>query len=168
MIRQATSLDAARLADIHITSWQAAYADLLPAEFLDGMSAERERRTEQWQGWLSTDSSQRSILVAVDGEEVVGFAHTGPSGDKDLNEVGELYAMYLDPSRYRQGWGSQLLEAVSEDLRRSGFTTASLWVMTDNTNARAFYEQAGWAADGKVTEMCLGVDIPAVRYQRAL
>ncbi len=80
----------------------------------------------------------------------------------------QLYAMYLDPSRHRQGWGSQLLEAVSEDLRRSGFTTASLWVMTDNTNARAFYEQAGWAADGKVTEMCLSVDIPAVRYQRAL
>ncbi|MDH3606696.1 MAG: GNAT family N-acetyltransferase, partial [Acidimicrobiia bacterium] len=98
MIRQATSEDAARLADIHITSWQAAYADLLPTEFLDGLNAERERRTEQWQDWLGTDSSQRSVLVALHDDEVVGFAHTGPSGDKDLKGAGELYAMYLDPS----------------------------------------------------------------------
>ncbi len=34
MIRQATSLDAARLADIHITSWQAAYAELVFMDLL--------------------------------------------------------------------------------------------------------------------------------------
>ncbi len=47
MIRPATFEDASRLAEIHIASWQAAYADLLPADFLDGLSEELEKRTDQ-------------------------------------------------------------------------------------------------------------------------
>ncbi len=170
MIRPATPADAARLDEIHITSWQAAYADLLPAEFLEGLSAELVTRTGQWQDWLITESPKRSVLVAADGEEVVAFAHLGPSGDKDLKPslVGELYAMYLDPARYRQGWGSELMTAVFDALRASGFSEASLWVMTENAGARAFYEQAGWEADGAETDHCVGIEIPAVRYRTAL
>jgi GNAT superfamily N-acetyltransferase len=170
VIRPATLDDAVRLAEIHIASWQAAYAGVLPAEFLDGLSAELDTRAEQWQDWLSTDSPQRAVLVVVDGDEVVGFAHLGPSGDKDLKPkvVGELYAMYLDPARYRQGWGSRLMAAAFDDLRAVGFAEASLWVMTANHAARAFYEQAGWEADGAETDHCLGITIPAVRYRREL
>jgi GNAT superfamily N-acetyltransferase len=170
MIRLAAFDDASRLAQIHITSWQAAYAELLPAEYLDGLSSEIVTRTEQWQDWLSTESPQRSVLVVVDADEIVGFAHIGPSGDKDLKarEVGELYAMYLDPTRYRQGWGSELMTAVFDQLRAGGFTGASLWVMTGNAAARAFYENAGWEADGAETDHCLGITVPAVRYRRAL
>jgi ribosomal protein S18 acetylase RimI-like enzyme len=170
VIRPAALDDASRLAEIHITSWQAAYADLLPAEFLDGLSTELRARAEQWQDWLSTESPQRSVLVVADGDDIVGFAHLGPAGDKDLkpNEVGELYSMYLDPARYRQGWGSELMTAVFDEFRAGGFAGASLWVMTANTAARTFYEQAGWAADGAETDHCLGITIPAVRYRRAL
>jgi ribosomal protein S18 acetylase RimI-like enzyme len=170
MIRAAAFEDASRLAEIHITSWQAAYVDLLPAEFLDALSDELATRTEQWQDWLSTESPQRAVLVAVDGDEIVGFAHVGPSGDKDLKpgEVGELYAMYLDPGRFRQGWGTDLMAAVFEELRAGGFSEASLWVMTANTAAQAFYENAGWKADGAQTDHCLGITIPAVRYRRGL
>lgn len=168
MIRPAAFEDASRLAEIHITSWQAAYADVLPAEYLDGLSGELTKRTEQWQDWLGTDSSQRTVLVVVDGDDVVGFAHLGPSGDKGLENVGELYSMYLDPDRYRQGWGTELMAAVFDELRAGGFAGASLWVMTANTAAQAFYERAGWEADGAATDHCLGIAIPAVRYRRAL
>jgi len=170
VIRSAALDDASRLAEIHITSWQTAYADLLPAEFLDSLSAELGARTEQWQDWLSTESPQRSVLVVADGDEIVGFAHLGPSGDKDLKsgDVGELYSMYLDPARYRQGWGSQLMAAAFDDLRAAGFLEASLWVMTANDAARAFYEQAGWEADGAETDHCVGIEIPAVRYRTTL
>ena len=170
MIRPAAFEDASRLAEIHITSWQAAYADVLPVEFLAGLTDELTKRTEQWQDWLSTESPQRSVLVVANGDELVGFAHLGPSGDKDLKpkEVGELYSMYLDPTRYRQGWGSELMTAVFDKLRAGGFTGASLWVMTANTAAQAFYENAGWEADGAETDHCLGIKIPAVRYRTTL
>ena len=76
--------------------------------------------------------------------------------------------MYLDPDRYRRGWGSELMTAVFDDLRASGFTEASLWVMTGNAGARTFYENAGWVADGAEDDHCLGITIPAVRYRAKL
>jgi len=170
MIRSARLDDASRLAEIHIGSWQAAYRDLLPGDFLAGLNDELASRTGQWQDWLSIDSERRAVLVVVDDDQVVGFAHLGPSGDKDLkaSQVGELYAMYLDPAYYRQGWGSQLMDAAFEDLRASGFVEGSLWVMTDNTAARSFYERHSWQPDGKTADHCVGIAIPAVRYRIAL
>ncbi len=170
MIRPATLHDAPRLAEIHIASWQAAYVDLLPADFLAGLTDELGKRTEQWEDWLSTESPRRAVLVAADGDEVVGFAHTGPSSDRDLDpdRVGELYAMYLDPNHFRRGWGSQLMAAVFETLRDGGFSESALWVMTDNLVARAFYKGAGWEADGTTADQCLGITIPAVRYRAIL
>ena len=167
MIRHATLEDAARLAEIHIASWQAAYQDLLPADFLAGLSNELESRTGQWQDWLGVASERRKVLVGVDGDRVVGFAHVGPSGDKDLkaSQVGELYAMYLDPGHYRQGWGSQLMDAVFAEMRDSGFVEGALWVMTANDAARSFYEGHGWQPDGKTADHCVGIAIPAVRYR---
>ncbi|MGI9648930.1 MAG: GNAT family N-acetyltransferase [Acidimicrobiia bacterium] len=166
MIRPATLEDAARLAEIHIASWQAAYRDLLPADFLAGLSDELEGRTAQWQDWLGIESEHRKVLVGV-ADEVVGFAHFGPSGDKDLkaSQVGELYAMYVDPAYYRQGWGSQLMDAAFAEMRGSGFVEGSLWVMTANDAARSFYESHGWEPDGKSADQCLGITIPAVRYR---
>ena len=167
MIRPAVATDAPRLAEIHISSWQAAYAGLLPAEYLDGLSAQAESRTAQWLEWLQIDSDQRQIGVAVDDSDVVGFAHLGPSGDKDLKStlVGELYAMYLDPARYRQGFGSELMAATFASLREAGFEEGSLWVMTGNDAARSFYERHGWYHDGTESDVCLGITIPSVRYR---
>jgi GNAT superfamily N-acetyltransferase len=170
MIRPATLEDAARLAEIHIASWQAAYRDLLPADFLAGLSEERESRTAQWQDWLGIVSEHRKVLVGVDDEVIVGFAHVGPSGDKDLkaSQVGELYAMYLDPAYYRQGWGSQLMDAVFAEMRESGFAEGALWVMTANDAGRSFYSSHGWEPDGRTADHCVGIEIPAVRYRAAL
>jgi GNAT superfamily N-acetyltransferase len=43
--------------------------------------------------------------------------------------------------------GSALLEAAVTRLADSGFSQASLWVFTRNTNARRFYEQRGWSLE---------------------
>ena len=166
MIRPATVDDAERLAEIHIQSWQAAYAGLLEADYLDGLSGQHEERAGQWRDWLAIDSRQRLVLVATDGDTVVGFAHAGPAGDKDLDarHTAELYAMYLDPGHYRRGFGSELMTAVFEELRNRAAAGARLWVMTDNAPARAFYERHGWEPDGKESDLCLGITIPSMRY----
>ena len=168
MIRPATVDDAERLADIHIASWQAAYAGLLDAEFLDGLSSERAQRTDQWRDWLATESDGRLVMVAASADDgVVGFAHVGPAGDRDLDRRStvELYAMYLDPAYYRRGFGSELMSAVFEEVRGRGKAEVCLWVMTDNAAARAFYEQHGWAPDGTTSDLCLGITIPSMRYR---
>lgn len=44
MIRKALPSDAQAIAQVHISSWQAAYRDLMPAEYLDALQATLAQR----------------------------------------------------------------------------------------------------------------------------
>lgn len=167
MIRTGVPEDAATLAEIHIASWRAAYADLLPADYLARLDDELASRTALWTDVLR---GADEVLVAENNDgRVVGFAHAGPSRDDDLGpEVGELYAIYLAPDVVRRGWGTRLLAELQERVRSSGYRQMALWVLTGNRDARAFYERNGWVFDGTESEQCLGFTVPAVRYQTAV
>ncbi|MDP9405843.1 MAG: GNAT family N-acetyltransferase, partial [Actinomycetota bacterium] len=97
------------------------------------------------------------------------FIAVGGEGGEPQAGRGEVYALNVDPDRWGGGVGRALLDAGCEHLRRAGFHDAVLWVHPDNARARAFYEAAGWAADGaERREQVLGVDVPEVRYRRTL
>ena len=52
VVRRARPSDAERLADLHVTTWQQAYAGLMPADYLRSLSA--SQRTRRWyvkRGW---------------------------------------------------------------------------------------------------------------------
>lgn len=67
------------------------------------------------------------------------------------------------------GIGRLLLDAVHAHAHADGFRLMLLWVLTDNTRARRFYERAGYIADGAVqADDYDGVSVPEVRYRRTL
>lgn len=67
---------------VHWKSWQEAYADLLPQDFLQKIYT-----LERCQDWASR--YPQNILVALVDEQVVGFACYGASSQEDLQEAGE-------------------------------------------------------------------------------
>ena len=164
MVRPAVVAEAAHLAEVHIASWQAAYAGLLPADYLAGLSTELAARTKRWMQVLAGDDI---VLVAEsEGGRVAGFAHGGPSRDGDSSSmVGELYSIYIDPPLLQTGLGTRLLEKLMDRMRVAGYRQITLWVMSENRAARTFYERNGWQPDGTEAEQCLGLAVPAVRYQ---
>jgi ribosomal protein S18 acetylase RimI-like enzyme len=166
-IREAAPADAEAIAGIHVRSWQAAYRGQLTDEYLDGLSV--GERLEQHRGALETPGEHRT-WVAVEDDRVVGFAVTGPSQDADADErTGELYAIYLEPDRFRSGIGKVLSDHAVRDLRERGFRTATLWVLQTNDGARRFYEREGWAADGLTTSERVDCEMrPTVRYRTDL
>lgn len=168
MIRPGRAADAQRIAEIHIAAWQAAYSGLLPDDYLAGLDGELGDRIGQWEDWLSGESDRRRVLVAERGGELVGFVHAGPAGDRDLPQAAEIYAIYVDPAHWEEGWGSQLMAAIQSDLEAGGFSEAALWVMTENKQGRGFYEHLGWEGDGSEKDQCMGLPVPAVRYRVAL
>ena len=104
------------------------------------------------------------MLVAEADGSVIGFASCGES--RDATGEGELYAIYALPEAWGSGAGPALMAAALEELRHSGFATASLWVLEDNPRARRFYEREGWSSDGgRREEEFLGVPITEVRYR---
>lgn len=147
-VREANRADLDGLCNVARVTWRATYAGVLPdvdiQAFLDryyhpdGLAALRERYNQ-------------TFLVAVDGDEVVGYATIG------LNEVElpTLFAFYVLPDRQGQGIGGRLWAEVISRFREAGFDGFNLWVHEGNTPACAYYERRG-AIRGGVDEFPVG------------
>ncbi len=110
--------------------------------------------------------------MLLDGDradgELVGFARVGPTRDDDLAPQGlwELYAIYLAPSAWGLGGGSQLLRATLASVP-DGVPATALWVLAGNGRGRRFYERHGYVADGSAKTIDLGgAALDEVRYRR--
>jgi GNAT superfamily N-acetyltransferase len=148
---------------IHERAWHVAYRHVFPPERLSGFRSDRSR----WRTRLTAPPRRSAVIVAVDGDVIVGFASVGESREEPGG--GELYAIYVDPGRWRTGAGRTLLRRAEEELRHLGFAAATLWVLEDNPRARGFYEAEGWKADGeRKLDTFLGLEVAEVRYGRML
>jgi ribosomal protein S18 acetylase RimI-like enzyme len=167
-IRPATTKDAQRLAEIHVSAWQAAYRGQLDDEYLDGLKV--DDRLEQHRRSLQEQRADWRTWLAEDGGRVVGFAVTGPSEDADAERTtAEVYAIYLEPDRVGTGLGRDLFSHAVTDLRERGFDAVTLWVLETNERARRFYEAAGWKPDGTITSERVDCEMrPTVRYRTTL
>ena len=63
-VRPATARDAKAIAQIHVTTWQAAYKDLIPEDYLSKMTL--EKRLAYWS--VAIEYSEPQLLVATDGD----------------------------------------------------------------------------------------------------
>jgi ribosomal protein S18 acetylase RimI-like enzyme len=161
-IRRATAADARSIAEVHVASWRHAYRGLLPDGSLDRQSVERREAS-----WREAFRDRRSgVFVAEEEGRVVGFASFGPSRDRDAGpEVGEIPAIYVDPSVVGAGVGRALLGAAIGALREAGYRRATLWVLEANGHARRFYERAGWRWDGTTSRHDFDcANEPVLRY----
>jgi ribosomal protein S18 acetylase RimI-like enzyme len=177
-LREARPGDEPAVAELHVRSWQEAYRGLMPAEFLAALDP-RERAGRYTFG-SDADGGPTTLLALgtggafeggdggdpsltnsgevrpgsppSPGEPLVGFVTFGGSRDDDAEGLGEVYALYVDPDRYRGGVGRLLMAEARERLSEAGFSEAILWVLQGNDRARGFYEGEGWKPDGATRE----------------
>ena len=164
-IRKAAIDDAPACAEIHCRSWEAAYSDFVPAEYL---AQRRPNRLEKWQGYLVSGLYEYYVPV-LDGK-VVGFLSLRPPDEhENLPDCYyEVAAIYLDPSVYRQGIGRQLMAFAEEQARALGKTALMLWVFEDNAPSRRFYEACGFRHDGASEIHEYGRPLRVLRYVKEL
>ena len=166
MIRPAVQSDVDDIARLHVKVWQVAYRGHMPDAHLDGLDP--AKRAAMWSTVIGQPSTQ--VLVASAGEQLVGLCSLLRSRDPDASStVGEIAAIYVDPTVWRSGIGSSLITAAVESAHQRNFSEMTLWVLTGNTSARAFYEAHGFRADGhdKIEERA-GFAIHEIRYGRRL
>ena len=165
--RVASVDDAEAIARMHTRTWQVAYRGQMPDAFLDGLSI--EARTAKWRSNLA--SGDGATVVIEDGpDHVIGFCSLLPARDPDLAPtIGELAALYIDPTRARTGLGRLLMHDAFDRAHRCGYTALTLWVLETNRNARAFYETLGFEPDGTVRNEEWGnLSVRGVRYRKTL
>lgn len=161
VLRWAVPDDAARLADVHVTTWQEAYRAILPQAYLSGL--DRTARARWWTHFITEGA--RVHVAEADGS-LVGFCHAGESLDDGW---GEVFAIYVHPAHWGEGHGRDLLEAAELQLAEEGHVRVHLWVLEQNNRGRNFYERQGWRP-GKPfrIEEIGGVQVTELRYEKDL
>lgn len=167
--RAAHADDARSIANIHVASWKHAYRGLMPDSFLDALNA--EQRLAMWRRILESTSSPMHVWVAESLGMIVGFCSVGPpqGTTERIGDTLEIYTIYLQPDREREGIGSMLLRQAERAMADFGATSAILWVLSSNHRARKFYEASGWTPDGteKIDDQ-MGISLVETRYRKRL
>jgi len=152
-VRPARPDDAAAVARVQVVTWRTAYRDVLPAAVLDEW--DESAATETWRAAVTAPPTPaHGVLVALERDEVVGFAAYGPPeiapGDHPdpAGPTTEIATLLVEPRWGRRGHGSRLLAAVADLARATGAARLQVWLPeTDRVSAR-FFESAGWAPQG--------------------
>lgn len=154
------------VAHVQAAVWRNAYGDLVDAEVRDAFTPEAFEPA--WRESLqSPPSPLHRLLVATEGETVVGFAAIGPAvGDEPHPGTGEIYALGVAPDSRGHGNGSRLLNAAVDTLHAGDFASVSMWVLNDAEQARAFLASAGLEPDGAWRDRVVAADGRTAREVR--
>jgi ribosomal protein S18 acetylase RimI-like enzyme len=146
-IRRAEIRDADGIARVCAAGWRDTYQGMKESERIEAVIAEyyepeRIRREiaapEGWDGWI----------VAVEDETVVG------AGGGGMTEpgVGEIFVLYLDPTRRGEGIGTLILDAITEQQRAQGAREQWVSVEPENRKGIPFYYARGFEVRGQRPE----------------
>ena len=131
---------------VHYKSWHETYTNLVDSEYMKSVTLEKcEKIAQKW---------RENILVAKDGEKVIGFVGYGAYRDATLPEHGEVYAIYVLEEYQGLKVGYALMNAALEKL--TDYKKIAVWVLKDNSKAIRFYERYGFRFDGTDIEIMLG------------
>lgn len=148
--------DVDRLARVHLTCWQQAYAGIVSQELLDSFTL--AERAQAWTRILESTDNGR-FVAEVDGE-IVGFSSSGPGHGDDPPRPFELYSIYVLAEHHGAGVGQSLIDAAL------GTAPAFVWLATGNGRARSFYARNGFVADGVTKAYERWEDMPEIRMVR--
>ncbi len=123
---------------VHWKCWQETYPGLVSQEYLEKLTPEKcEEMAFRWRD---------NILVAKEGERVIGFVGFGDHGPEEP-DTGEVFALYVLPEYHGTGVGRQLMDAALEKL--ASYPHICLWLVKGNARALRFYEKCGFHLTGE-------------------
>lgn len=141
---------------VHWKSWQEAYPGLVDQEYLNQLTLEKcETISYKW---------TENILIAKDEEKVVGFAGYGKYRNEELENTGEIFAIYILKDYYGKGVGQILMKEALDMIKE--YPKTAVWVLKGNDRAIRFYEKCGFQCDGREEEIKLGTYVTEIRMIR--
>ncbi len=149
-VRRATPEDWPGIRDVRLRALRDA-----PTAF--SATSERTARLapSDWRGWATGDGWAGDVATFV-AERRAGSKAAGPTGTRVFDgmatgavfeaepRVGNLFAMWLDPSLRGTGVAGALVEEVIEWTRARGVGELRLSVTEGNARAEALYERFGF------------------------
>lgn len=140
--------DAVAISHVYEESWKFAYKHIIPQSYLDSIPAGR------WAPHLRQEGMR--TLIMLEQGRVIGTSSYCESRFPDFSGMGEIVSIYLLPEYMGKGYGTLLLRAAVEELKKLGYQEIFLWVLEENHRARTFYEKNGFVQSDRSLEDTIG------------
>jgi ribosomal protein S18 acetylase RimI-like enzyme len=163
VLRQAKQADADVITVVHEAGWRAGYAHLFSRDVLERAI---QKHCSRWASVLANSEFENTTLLVLEHQQqIIGFAHFGPSGNElssyDRSGRAELYSFYVRPDRWGTGAASVLIQQVIELLRHRGEKAVYLYTAAGTPRARRFYEKSGFRETGSTSVYQLLGEVPS-------
>ena len=146
-IRRAVSGDESLLAFIQTESWKAAFKQIIPDELLEKCT-DVERATAMYKRLLQ-EKKGNGYILSVD-EKPHCIAWWDATREKNMPGYAEIICIHSLKERWKQGYGSKMMDRMLSDIASAGYSKIMLWVFEENERARKFYEAKGFHATDKI------------------
>ena len=137
--RAARPDDAQAIAALHTGSWQRHYRGAFSDAFLDHDAT--GYLLALWTARLADPDPRARTVLAERDTTIVGLAYT--LLDHDTTWGAFLDNLHVADGLQRQGIGTRLLALTAQAVLESSSSGLYLWVLEQNTEARAFYTARG-------------------------
>lgn len=135
MIRKANEQDSKAIANISVDEWRNTYENIIDKTYLENLSI--EEKTKKYEEEIK-DTVQ--YLVCEEEGKIVGYIKYGAIRDEIPPYDSEIYAIYVQKAKQNQEFGTKLLEAAKENLRKEGYKRMLTWCLEKNEIGKRFYE----------------------------
>lgn len=166
IIQKATKEHIKGIAKVCTDAYWATYGELLSSEYIERMIREFYTYDRILKEVTITDRQWNGWFIALDNGKVVGAG----AGGMISGNHGEVFVLYLDPGRRKEGLGSMMLEAVTKELKTYGAREQWVSVTKGNNKGIPFYEAKGFICVDEQAEYGVveGEDYRALRYHRVI
>lgn len=137
-VRPAEQEDADRVAELTEAAWWSAYAGFLSSDSIreglaEGYDAEFIRE-------VLNERDDILFIICELQDEIVGY---GTAQQSWADEV-EIHALFVDPDRWGEGAGTELLDAIEVSARAADVDRLRVTTFRENRVGRAFLEARGF------------------------
>lgn len=139
-IRSATEADVPGIRSVARAAWHEAHAPIIGTEAVEAFLEEHYGRAAFEERIERPDA--RVVVAVGDEGTILGYAFASPQDGTPGGYA--LSHIYVEPSRWGEGIGSDLLDGIESAVAEDGGTEVSLGVMAENERAIQFYEAAGY------------------------
>ncbi len=131
---------------VHYKSWHETYTGLIDRDYLEKFTLEK--------CVAMAHRYKDNILVAKDGDKVIGFVGYGDYRNATLPDTGEIFSIYVLQEYHGRKIGFNLMNEAFKHL--TDYSQVAVWVLRGNDRAINFYKKYGFEFDGAEETLMLG------------
>lgn len=102
--------------------------------------------------WLAAHGGKHPVLVAVDGNEIVGWGSLSQFSQRPAYDATVEISVYVDANHHKQGIGRALTIALLEAGRRENLHSVLARICTENEASIAMVRSLGFVEAGTIHE----------------